>query len=116
MIAPLAAALVMTCSTFGATDGDTLRGCGERVRLFGIQAPEARDPGGPEATAAMSALITGKVVECYAAPNGQRRDRYRRLVALCTVNGRDIAADMVRQGHAQDYPTYSRGFYRQEQR
>ena len=110
MIAPLSA-IVLSCITFGAVDGDTLRGCGERVRIWGIQAPERNTPAGPAATRAMATLISGKRVDCYPAPNGQVRDRYRRLVALCKANGKDIAAEMVKQGRARDYFRYSGGYY-----
>lgn len=36
-----------------------------------------------------------------------------RVVARCrrTSDGRDIAAEMVRQGHAVDWPRYSGGEY-----
>jgi endonuclease YncB( thermonuclease family) len=39
------------------------------------------------------------------------RDRYRRTVARCTAGGLDLAAEMVRQGHALDFARYSGGFY-----
>jgi endonuclease YncB( thermonuclease family) len=34
------------------------------IRLSGIAAPEHDQPGGPEATAAMRALVTGKTLRC----------------------------------------------------
>lgn len=39
------------------------------------------------------------------------RDRYKRVVAVCTAGGIDIAEWMVNQGHALDWPRYSAGAY-----
>jgi endonuclease YncB( thermonuclease family) len=103
---------VVSCR-FGVVDGDTLKGCGVRVRIWGIQAPERHDPAGPAATRTMAVLVRGRVVQCRPAPSGQRQDRYGRLVAQCFADGRDLAAEMVRQGQAVDWPRYSRGFYAQ---
>lgn len=111
MIAILAATALLTCTSPGVVDGDTLRCKGERIRIWGIQAPERSDPGGPASTRALAALTTGRTVECRRPPSGQVRDRYRRLVAQCFANGRDVAADMVRQGQAKDWPRYSHGYY-----
>jgi micrococcal nuclease len=105
MKAALAAAFL--CLHPGAVDGDTLRcGDGTRVRIWGIQAPERHHPEGPASTRALSRLIAGKVLTCQ--PRGKSYDR---VVALCTVDGRDVAAEMVRQGQAADWPRYSGGLY-----
>jgi len=86
-------------------DGDTLAIRGQRIRLEGIDAPESaqrcdgprgRYACGREATRALGAFIGGDTVECSA--NG--RDRYGRMLAVCTVNGRDIGAAMVLAGWA----------------
>jgi len=88
-------------------DGDTwtCRG-GQRVRLWGVNAAELRDPGGAEAKRALNHLIAGKVLTCV--PKGRSYDR---TVALCTVDGHDVAEEMVRQRQAVDWPKYSRGRY-----
>ena len=97
------------CLAPGVIDGDTLR-CrgGTRVRIWGIQAPERHEPAGPAATRAMSTIIRGADLRCE--PKGRS---YERVVARCrrTSDGRDIAAEMVRQGHAVDWPLYSKGAY-----
>jgi endonuclease YncB( thermonuclease family) len=102
------------------TDGDGLRLNGERIRLWGIDAPElgqscARGgtdyPCGEEARDMLGALVMGGRVTCEKV----NTDRYRRTVARCHVNGRDLGAEMVRQGWAVDYPRYSRGHYAAEQ-
>lgn len=91
-----------------AVDGDTLRIDHERVRVWGIDAPEMREPGGPQAKAAMAALIAGKPIAC----DDRGRDRYGRIVSRCWLpEGNDLACVMVAQGHAHDWPKYSRGDY-----
>jgi endonuclease YncB( thermonuclease family) len=37
---------------------------------------------------------------------GRETDRYGRLLVICRVNGTDIGADLVRNGHAVDYGLY----------
>jgi hypothetical protein len=44
------------------------------------------------------------------------RDRYGRVVSVCTSNGRSINAELIRQGWAIEYKQYSDGrFFSQEQ-
>ena len=93
-------------------DGDTLEIAGERLRLHGVDAPEAGqtcadaagrawDCGG-FATAALAALAApGLVCE------GDERDRYGRLVARCRAGGADIGAALVERGAAFAYARYS---------
>lgn len=98
-------------------DGDSLELLGERIRLFGIDAPESRQTCrdargesyacGREAARALSALIAGRAVICTPVDH----DRYERDVALCTVNGRDLGDAMVRAGHAVEYTRHSGGRY-----
>lgn len=97
----------LTCTAPGITDGDTLRCNGVRVRLWGIDAPERDTPAGPPATRALAQIIDGGTIVCEEKDT----DRYGRTVALCRIEGRDIAAEMVRQGHAKDFPRYSGGYY-----
>src|SRR5262249_19636035 len=42
---------------------------------------------------------------------GHYRDHYRRMIATCTVGGRDMAEAMVRAGWALDVARYSGGRY-----
>ncbi|WP_082532011.1 MULTISPECIES: thermonuclease family protein [unclassified Phenylobacterium] len=98
-------------------DGDTLYVGGERVRLWGVDAPE-RDQScedaagdlygcGEKATWALSSLVSGRTLTC------QERDvdQYGRTVAQCSADGEDLGARLVREGHALDYTRYSRGAY-----
>jgi endonuclease YncB( thermonuclease family) len=67
-----------------------------RVRLAGIDAPEQNQPWGRASTRELRRLAAGKqaVVEWY------RRDRYRQLVGVLQLAGRDINRNLVEQGLA----------------
>jgi endonuclease YncB( thermonuclease family) len=98
-------------------DGDSLEVAGVRIRIFGIDAPEARQQCsnskgepyacGREATRALDRLIGGRTVTCKPVTH----DQYDRDVATCEVVGRDLGDAMVRAGHARDYARHSRGRY-----
>lgn len=97
-------------------DGDTIHVGGERVRLEGIDAPEAGQrctrrligtwDCGNAATNELARLADGKAVSC------ERRgtDRYGRTLGICFVDGRDINAEMVRRGLAWAFVRYSRTY------
>jgi len=94
-------------------DGDTIDIAGTRVRLEGIDAPEAGQTCGGKwfgtwdcGTAARNALqrLVGRErVDCENA--GQ--DKYDRMLGLCSVGGRDINTEMVREGFAWAFVKYS---------
>lgn len=97
----------LVCASPGITDGDTVRcGSGVRIRLWGIQAPERDQPGGPAATRALAQIIDGRDLICDL-----RGKSYNRVVARCWAGGEDIAEAMVTRGHAADWPKHSGGFY-----
>jgi hypothetical protein len=84
------------------TDGDTLKIGGATYRLWGIDAPEAKQecpdswPAGRMATTRLLSLTSGKRVDCQE----KDRDRYGRVVAICRVAGEDLGAILVREGFA----------------
>ena len=89
-----------------ATDGDTIvvrTNDAEdiKVRLYGIDAPEAKQEGGKEATAALKPLQGQMVIirEMDIDQSGQ-------TVALVEHNGRPVNLDLVAQGYAWHYPLY----------
>lgn len=101
-------------------DGDGFHLGTERIRLWGIDAPELdqeckRDRVayrcGEQARDALKGLLAAGNVRCEAID----RDRYRRTVARCWADGRDLGAEMVRLGWAVDFRRYSHGFYEAEE-
>jgi micrococcal nuclease len=92
-------------------DGDTFRigSATERIRVWGLDAPETDQPGGSEATAALAAVISGQQLTCR-----QRDiDRYGRIVGQCFLaDGRDITAVMIATGTAREFCRYSGNHYR----
>ena len=82
------------------TDGDTLAHGGVIYRLWGIDAPEAKQvcpdgwPAGSLATTRLQALTAGRSIVCQE----KDRDRYGRIVAICRASGEDLGAILVREG------------------
>ena len=114
-------------------DGDTLEIRGQRVRLWGIDAPESRQSCqrdgqayrcGTEAARHLDSLINDRPVTC--TPQG-RPDRWGRMVARCEVTAdcapnddcktfrRDLGGWMVAAGWALDYPRYNDGEHAEQQ-
>lgn len=75
-----------------------------RVRLSGIDAPEQRQPGGKESSAALAHLVLNRHVEIEPV----RQDRYERMVGRLYFNHRDIAAELIAAGHVWAYRRYLR--------
>jgi endonuclease YncB( thermonuclease family) len=105
--APAAAADLVGPAT--VVDGDTIDIGDDRIRLWGIDAPERHAPGGPEASAWLAALLDGRTVRCV--DTGGRS--YERIVAQCFLadTGEDLAWLLIDAGHAVDWPRYSGGHY-----
>lgn len=102
-------------------DGDTLEIHGQRIRLWGVDAPESRQTCeragqnyrcGTEAANRLDRWIDGRTVTCRAEG---RADRYGRMVARCTVGGVEMNAWLVTQGLALDYPRYSRRVFAEQE-
>lgn len=92
-------------------DGDTFTvmvdGEKQRVRIFGIDAPEHDQPGGGKAKADLSALILGKVVEVEPPPrHGRFPTSYDRIVGVVTIGGTDIGWTMLTLGDAWAYDEF----------
>lgn len=77
-------------------DGDTLAAGDTRLRIWGIDAPEADHPHGPAATEHMKRLVAGRVLTVTPI----EVDAYGRLVARIRAGRDDIGAAMVRDGYA----------------
>jgi micrococcal nuclease len=91
------------------TDGDTIRIGNTQIRLFGVDAPELNHPHGKNAKWALHRLCKGHTIRAEITDV----DDYGRTVARCYLpDGRDLSAEMVKQGLALDWRTYSDGRYR----
>lgn len=98
-------------------DGDTLDIHDQRIRLWGVDAPEARQScdgadGAAYACGRLSANrldqhLQDKTVSCFE----EDTDRYGRTVARCEVDGDDLGAWLVRQGYAVRYERYAGSAY-----
>lgn len=103
-----------------AIDGDTLEIGAERVRLFGIDAPEhdqtcsasgrAWDCGA-FAFRELDGMVTGRDLTC----TGRDHDRYGRLLARCDLAGQDLGAALVSAGAATAYRRYSLDYLGEEE-
>ncbi len=67
------------------------------VRLADLDAPELRDPGGPEAKKRLARATLGRVVTCTVmrGRNGRTRS-FDRVIATCRIGGRSIADFVLR--------------------
>lgn len=92
-------------------DGDTfwISSASERIRVWGLDAPERGTLEGSRATAALTSLISSQTLTCR-----QRDvDRYGRIVGQCFLaDGRDITAVMIESRTAEEYCRYSGNHYR----
>jgi endonuclease YncB( thermonuclease family) len=98
-------------------DGDSLEVADERIRLFGIDAPEhdqtcGREPCGEQAIDALKRKVEGRAVSCTQ----RDLDRYGRIVAACYLDGVDVGGWMVESGLAVAYTTYSTDYVGAEQK
>lgn len=101
-------------------DGDTLELAGRRVRLEGIDAPEAaqscprRIVGswacGKAAARQLARMIDGKRLRC----DERGTDSYGRMLGVCFADGLDVNAQMVRTGYAWAFVKYSDSYVQEE--
>jgi endonuclease YncB( thermonuclease family) len=102
-------------------DGDTIEIRGERIRLFGIDAPESSQlcqdakgndyRCGQKSAFALSDRIGSRTVTCQ--PTGL--DRWRRTIAICKVSDTDLQELMVSNGLAVAFVRYSRDYVEAEE-
>jgi endonuclease YncB( thermonuclease family) len=102
-------------------DGDTLDIHDDRIRLWGIDAPESAQLCGgrdrrPYRCGAVSAntldaFVRAKTVRCTPLDG----DRYGRIVARCAVGKIDLGQMLVSRGLAIEEPQYSHGHYAADQ-
>jgi endonuclease YncB( thermonuclease family) len=104
-------------------DGDTIEIAGQRVRLNGVDAPETeqgcQDRAGHSYRCGVDAA---RALDDFLAHSRPTRcefvewDRYGRFVGDCyRADAQGVAAWLVGNGYALDWPKYSRGAYASEQ-
>ncbi|WP_445809762.1 thermonuclease family protein [Yoonia sp.] len=116
LFSPLLVSAQTITGIASVTDGDSLEIRGTRIRLHGIDAPESRQlctrasgqdwRCGQQAALALSDQIGRRSVSCVT----RDIDRYGRTIAVCSHDGVDLNAWMVREGWAVAYRRYSRDY------
>lgn len=100
-------------------DGDTIEIHGQRIRLHGIDSPESKQlcimdgkpwRCGAEAANRISEKISRQTVVC----DERDKDRYGRVVSVCSAGGQDLNAWMVSEGLAVAYRKYSADYIGEE--
>ena len=92
----------------GISDGDTFTAINRdnlqlKIRVYGIDAPEKRQPFGNKSKEALSDLIFGKDIVIDV----QSQDRYGRFIAYAfTPSGEDVSLLMLNKGMAWHYTEY----------
>ena len=110
---PLPPAPVGVSGSAKVIDGDTIEIQNTRIRLEGIDAPEATQtcgrrwigtwPCGQAAATEIGRLVDGQQVDCAS----RGTDKYGRMLGICVAGGRDINAEMVSRGLAWAFVKYS---------
>jgi endonuclease YncB( thermonuclease family) len=105
----IAAAGEFNAKVIVVIDGDTLVVLRNRekikIRLANIDAPEKDQPYGLESRRALAGLVWKK----QARIDTRAVDKYGRIVALVTVDGRNVNEEMVKRGMAWEYSYYKPG-------
>ena len=106
--------------TASVIDGDTIEIGGERIRLNAIDAPESsqlcldaagkRFRCGQKSAYALADMIGRSVVSCEP----KSRDRYKRIIAICSKGTTNLNAWMVAQGWAVAFRKYGIDYIREE--
>jgi endonuclease YncB( thermonuclease family) len=101
-----ASAELLTGSVTSVHDGDTLTlhtdAGTKKIRLAGIDAPELKQPFGPESRDALRQSILNQAVTI----DTMKHDRYGRAVGKVLLNGEDVNLKLVSAGLAWVYTDY----------
>jgi endonuclease YncB( thermonuclease family) len=109
LVSTTALAAIMVGRVVAVTDGDTIKvldatNVQHVIRLAGIDAPEKKMPFGQRSKQNLSNLVFGK----EAVVEGEKNDRYGRLVGKVLVNGQDANLAQIEAGMAWHYKQYQR--------
>ena len=111
-------------------DGDTVKINNYKIRLFGIDAPEKKQfcekpyfnliifsfkekyPCGKISTDALKKFIKDKIISCRIE---EKKDFFKRYLATCFKNEKNINSWLVKNGYALAYKKYSKKYLLDEQ-
>jgi len=111
-------------------DGDTVKINNYKIRLFGIDAPEKKQfcekpyfnliifsfkekyPCGKISTDALKKFIKDKIISCRIE---EKKDFFKRYLATCFKNEKNINSWLVKNGYAIAYRRYSKKYVLEEQ-
>ncbi|AFM27507.1 thermonuclease family protein [Desulfomonile tiedjei] len=100
-----------TAKVISVSDGDTItvlrESKPEKIRLYGVDAPEHGQDFFAAAKDFTSEMVFGKIVDVAPAA----KDRYGRAVAWVSVDGRSLNKELVKAGLAWWYRSYARKRY-----
>ncbi|ECH3659832.1 thermonuclease family protein [Campylobacter upsaliensis] len=77
-----------------------------KIRLYGIDAPELKQAYGKEAKEFLSALVLKQEVSLII----ENKDKYDRFVGTLFLKGQDINKEMVKNGYAHAYESFSKKY------
>ncbi|EAI8667887.1 thermonuclease [Campylobacter upsaliensis] len=77
-----------------------------KIRLYGIDAPELKQAYGKEAKEYLSALVLKQEVSLII----ENKDKYERIVGTLFLKGQDINKEMVKNGYAHAYESFSKKY------
>ena len=107
-------------SSLKIIDGDTIILNSEKIRFYGIDTPEIKQTCtnnngqsyscGVKATLELKKIIGSRKVSCIK----KTKDRYKRSISICYVDGKDINSLMVKKGWALAYRKYSKKYEKDE--
>lgn len=105
----------ITGGVFSVHDGDTITlqtsSDTKKVRLAGIDAPELKQPYGPESRDALKQDILNQTVTVETS----KQDKYGRSVGKLIFNGEDINLKQVSRGMAWVYTDYLKELSKEDQ-
>jgi micrococcal nuclease len=95
-----------TGKVVNVADGDTItvlhNGRQEKIRLYGIDAPEKKQGFGNKSREYLSSFVAGQLVEI----DRKDTDKYRRTVGIVSLGSENINELMVTSGYAWVYRKY----------
>lgn len=92
-------------------DGDTIIASGQKIRLWGIDAPEKNEPLFLASKMFLETMLKDQSLRCKFI----EEDRYKRDVMHCLIGSSDIGSMMVYMGMARDFSKYSGDYYQYEE-